>query len=90
MRTVIQGEYVVCFLHDIYTPVERTLIKDGHLAEVRETRTLFQDAMRPELTLAVEEATGRKVVQFMSQVAFDPDMAAEIFVLEANGDDPDE
>ena len=25
----------------------------------------------------------RKVIQFMSQVSFDPDIAAEIFVLEA-------
>ena len=31
---------------------------------------------------AVEENTGRKVIAFMSQVHFDPDMAAEIFVLE--------
>jgi hypothetical protein len=28
---------------------------------------------------------GRKVIAFMSQVCFDPDMAAEIFVLEPNG-----
>jgi len=25
-RTIIQRNYVVCFLDDIYTPVERTLI----------------------------------------------------------------
>ena len=30
----------------------------------------------------MEEATGRKVVAFMSQVSFDPDIAAEFFVLE--------
>jgi len=28
---------------------------------------------------------GRKVIAFMSQVCFDPDMAAEIFVLEPDG-----
>ena len=33
-------------------------------------------------TRAVEEITGRRVLQFMSQVSFEPDMAAEIFVLE--------
>jgi len=31
---------------------------------------------------AVEDATGRKVIAFMSQNHIDPDMAAEIFVLE--------
>ena len=44
-------------------------------------------AMRAEFSAAVEEITGRKVIQFMSQVAFDPDMAAEVFVLEPEGDD---
>ena len=38
--------------------------------------------MRERFSTSVEEITGRKVIQFMSQVSFDPDMAAEIFVLE--------
>jgi hypothetical protein len=36
---------------------------------------------------AVEAATGRAVVAFMSQVCFDPDMAAEVFVLEPQSGD---
>ena len=36
---------------------------------------------------AVEEATGRRVIAFMSQVHFDPDMAAEVFVLEPEAED---
>jgi uncharacterized protein YbcI len=42
--------------------------------------------MRGRFSDAVEEITGRKVLQFMSQVSFDPDMAAEIFVLERGTD----
>ena len=38
--------------------------------------------MRNRFAATVEEITGRKVIQFMSQVSFDPDMAAEIFILE--------
>ena len=38
--------------------------------------------MGPKFREAVEEATGRTVIAFMSQVCFDPDMAAEVFVLE--------
>jgi uncharacterized protein YbcI len=86
-RTIIQRNYVVCFLEDIYTPVERTLIGAGRLDVVRETRNLFQDAMGPRFIEAVEAATGRKVIAFMSQVCFDPDMAAELFVLEPQGED---
>jgi uncharacterized protein YbcI len=86
-RTIIQRNYVVCFLEDIYTPVERTLIEAGRNLAVRETRNIFQDAMGPKFKEAVEEATGRTVVAFMSQVCFDPDMAAEVFVLEPQGED---
>jgi uncharacterized protein YbcI len=81
-RTILQRNFVVCFLEDIYTPVERTLIEAGRTEAVRETRNIFQDAMGPRFREAVEEATGRSVIAFMSQVCFDPDMAAEVFVLE--------
>jgi uncharacterized protein YbcI len=81
-RTIIQGNYVVCFLDDIYTQVERTLVDAGRAEAVKETRQLFQQAMRPSFVEAVQEATGRTVIAFMSQVHFAPDMAAEIFVLE--------
>ena len=86
-RTIMQRNFVVCFLEDIYTPVERTLIDAGRLDAVRETRNLFQDAMGPRFVEAVEAATGRKVIAFMSQVCFDPDMAAEVFVLEPEAED---
>jgi len=81
-RTVFQRNHVIAFLEDIYTPVERTLIEAGDQQTVKETRQAFQMAMRPAFSQAVEEITGRKVIAFMSQVHFDPDMAAEIFVLE--------
>jgi uncharacterized protein YbcI len=85
-RTVFQRDHVVAFMEDIYTPVERTLIDAGQQDAVKETRQIFQMAMRGRFCDAVEEITGRKVAQFMSQVSFDPDMAAEIFVLERAAD----
>jgi uncharacterized protein YbcI len=87
VRTILQRNYVVCFLEDIYTPVERTLIEAGRLEAVRETRNIFQDAMSLRFREAVEDATGRTVIAFMSQVHFDPDMAAEVFVLEQQEED---
>jgi uncharacterized protein YbcI len=85
-RTIMQDNYVVCFLDDIYTPVEHTLLNAGRADSVRTTRLAFQDAMEPLFREAVTKATGRRVVAFMSQVHIEPDMAAEIFVLE-NGDE---
>ena len=86
-RTIMQRDYVVCFLHDIYTPVERTLIDAGRQQAVRETRNIFQDAMGERFKEAVEAATGRKVIGFLSQVTFEPDIAAEVFVLEPQEED---
>jgi len=86
-RTIIQRDYAVCFLNDIYTPVERTLIEAGDHDQVLQTRNAFQRAMTEKFTAAVEEVMGRKVVAFLSQVHFDPDLAAEVFVLEPDGSD---
>jgi uncharacterized protein YbcI len=81
-RTLYERNYVISFLEDIYTPLEKTLLQAGRQEDVKRTRQLFQMAMQSAFTAEVEKITGRKVIQFMSQVAFDPDMAAEVFVLE--------
>lgn len=44
-------------------------------------------AMQADFTAKVMKITGRKVIQFMSQLAFDPDVAAEVFALKPEGDD---
>jgi uncharacterized protein YbcI len=86
-RTVMGADYVICFLEDIYTPVERTLIEAGRFPAVQETRTAFQDTMRDRFCAEVERLVERKVIGFLSQVHVDPDLAVETFILEpVNGD----
>jgi uncharacterized protein YbcI len=82
-RTVMGADYVICFLEGIYTPVERTLIEAGRFDAVQETRAAFQETMREKFSDAVEQAVGRKVIGFLSQVHVDPDLAVETFVLES-------
>ena len=86
-HTVFQRNYVIVFLEDIYTPLERTLLEAGAAEQVKETRQSFQLAMRERFTAAVEAIVQRKVIAFMSQVHFDPDLAAEVFVLQPHGAD---
>jgi uncharacterized protein YbcI len=86
-RTIMQGNYVVVFLDDIYTQVERTLIDAGERETVKQTRLAFQRAMEGKFSRAVEHVTGRKVVAFLSQVHFDPDISQETFVLEPIAED---
>jgi len=88
VRTVMGHDHVICFLEDLYTPVERTLIDGGETEAVRQTRLAFQRAMEERFRAVVEEITGRKVRAFLSQVTFDPDISAELFVLEPDGSDP--
>lgn len=85
-RTVMGDDYIICFLEDIYTPVERTLIDAGRFAAVQETRTAWQYTMREKFVAEVERIAGRKVVGFLSQVHVDPDLAVETFILEPSHD----
>lgn len=91
-RTVINQDSVMVLLGDTLTRGERKLVDTGKEDRVLQLRHDFQLAMRGELTKAVEDATGRTVVAFMSQNHIDPDMACEVFVLEPEkkGDGGDE
>jgi uncharacterized protein YbcI len=81
-KTTVAGDLVVCMLADTLTVGERTLVEDGHPHAVLETRRLYQQAMRADLTAAVERHTGRRVIAFMSDNHIDPDTAIEAFILE--------
>ena len=82
VRTVYGHDHVVTFLEDIYTLAERTLVEAGETEAVEEMRRAFQRAMRERFVAVVENATGRKVRAFLSEVSLDPDISAEVFVLQ--------
>ena len=62
--------------------MERTLLDTGQVESVYQMRRSFQQAMEAEFRHVVEEATGRKVIAYMSSIHVDPDLAVEVFVLE--------
>lgn len=64
------------------TKAERNLAKRGKEDFVLEMRHAFQETMREDLTAVVERLTGRKVVAFLSANHIEPDVAAEVFVLD--------
>ena len=88
VRTIFGHDHVVTFLEDLYTPLERTLVEAGETAAVHESRRAFQRAMKDRFVAVVEEATGRKVRAFLSEVSLEPEISAEIFVLERVEADP--
>ena len=89
-RTSIRDDVVLVLMQDTLTKAERSLLASGQEDFVMETRHRFQLTMREELITAIEMLTERRVIAFMSSNHPEPDMAAEIFVLEprANGAAP--
>ena len=90
-KTVINHELVAIVLADTLTKGESRLVELGQEEHVRETRRRYQFAMQDDLVGLVEGETGRKVIAFLSDNHFDPDIAVESFVLEPHdvtvGDD---
>jgi uncharacterized protein YbcI len=83
-KTYVSDDLVVYLLRGGFTRVEQTLFEGGHGEDVIRQRMAFQNVMRERFEGVVEEATGRKVVGFMSGNQQDPDMICEIFVLASN------
>jgi uncharacterized protein YbcI len=81
-KTVINRDSVLLLMADIMTKGERSLIEAGKSDAVLHMRQEYQRAMRDDLIACVEINMERKVIAFMSDNHIDPDMAAEIFVLE--------
>ena len=78
----ILDDYVFVALEGGLTRNEETLIADGKEEVVRSYRLAFQETMRDEAMGAVAELTGRDVLDYHSQIVFDPVRGFEIFVLE--------
>jgi uncharacterized protein YbcI len=82
-RTYILEDDVVCFMDGLeLMPSEEFLIDNGHADVVLNTRSTFQQAIEPSFVSAVERATGRRVIKFISNTGLDPNFAIEVFRLE--------
>jgi uncharacterized protein YbcI len=80
--TFHKDNVIVTLMHDVMTPAERTLARGSRSDAVTQMRHLFQETMEADFRAAVERISGRKVIAFISGNHIDPDMAAEVFVLD--------
>jgi uncharacterized protein YbcI len=83
-KTYVLDDLVICVLRDGLTQVERTLRDRGDAEFVRDMRLRFQSAVETDLRAAVEEATDRKVIAFLSQATVDPELMIEVFFLDGD------
>jgi uncharacterized protein YbcI len=82
---LIDGELLACVMGGVYTDVEKTMIELQRRTVVRETRSLFQGAMRETFVREIQELSGRQVQAFMSQSHVGPDLEIELFLLAPSG-----
>lgn len=64
------------------TTAEKTMVEADQEDVVRHFRQRFENEMKEELSAVIEQLTGRKVINYQSQILFDPDMSVEIFVFD--------
>ena len=88
VRTIMGRDMAVILMGDTLTKAERSLVESGDEPLVHDIRHRFQMTMRDDLVEIVEKCTGRIVAAFMSANHFNPDLAAEIFVLEPVTEEP--
>ena len=76
------GNVLVTLMHDVLTQAEKSLAEAQHNDAVSHMRHLFQETMENDFRAAVERLTGRKVLAFISGNHTNPDIAAEVFILD--------
>jgi uncharacterized protein YbcI len=80
-KSYFEDDLVVCVLRGGFSRVEQTLLDGGRGAAVIQQRMEFQEVMRDRFTGVIEEATGRRVIGFMSGNQQHPDLMCEVFIL---------
>lgn len=84
VRAHVLDDSVIVFLDDLeFLPNEQFMIDRGHEDSVLEIRHQYQQAIQTPYRAAVERATGRKVVSFVSSTKLNPNYSVEIFRLDS-------
>jgi uncharacterized protein YbcI len=73
----------------VLTHAEKSLTRSDQIDAVNHIRHLFQETMEADFRKAVERLTGRKVLAFISGNHIEPDIAAELFILDGPPGSPE-
>ena len=84
-KSYVLDDLLIVVMRGGLTTAEKTMLDFGHPDQVRAFRQLFENAMTERLSTMIEETTGRRVLNYQSQVLFGPDVVIEIFVLDDDG-----
>jgi uncharacterized protein YbcI len=90
-KSYLQDDFLLVVMRGGVTVAEETMLERGHEDLVRQFRQTYQNEMSDVLIAKVEALTGRQVVNYQSQILFNPHIVLEVFFFEpgTNGDVPD-
>ena len=75
-------DHVAVIVQDMLTTLERTLVQDGHEQLVSEARQVLTERVANECRATIEQATGRRVVGWQTEVDPSADRTFTLIQLE--------
>ena len=87
-KSYMLDDFLLVVMRGGVTVAEQTMLDRGHGDLVRQFRQTYQNEMGTELVSKVETLTGRKVVNYQSQILFEPHIVMEIFFFEDSTGEP--
>ncbi len=86
-KSYMLDDFLVVVMRGGVTVAEQTMLDRGHSDLVRAFRQAYQNELGDELVAKIEVLTGRKVVNYQSQILFDPHIVTEIFFFDDTADE---
>jgi len=84
-KSYLLDDFLLVVMRGGATVAEETMLDRGHGDLVRQFRQTYQNEMGDSLIAKIESLTGRTVVNYQSQVLFDPQIVIEIFFFASKG-----
>ena len=81
-KSYMMDDLLLVVMRGGLTRAEHTMLDFGQQDLVRSFRQTFENEMTQKLTGMIERLTGRKVLTYQSQILFEPDIVAELFVFD--------
>ena len=78
-KSYMLDDFLLVVMRGGVTVAEQTMLDRGHGDLVRDFRQTYQNEMGADLVAKIELLTGRKVVNYQSQILFEPHIVMEVF-----------
>ena len=86
-KSYMLDDFLIVVMRDGVTTAEQTMLEFGEADLVRQFRQTFENQMTTRMVDKIEELTGRKVVNYQSQILFDPHIVVELFFFDRTADE---